>query len=237
MRELIKRKAPTLVELVRWSRRIAERLNPHPPTPAQPMVEIFTEIYQTNYWGSPDSKSGNGSDLSQTEALRRKVPAALKTLGVRTVLDIPCGDFFWMSHCDLDLERYIGGDIIADLVTSLNKTYGDAQHEFRQLNLTLDPLPNVDLILCRDVLVHFSHADVRRSLRNMKESGSRYLLTTTFVRRDRNADIPTGQWRPLNLQKPPFSLPEPKLIIDEECTEGSGNFADKCLGLWELRDV
>jgi len=237
MREFIKRRAPALVDLVRRSRRLAERLHPHPATSARRMTSIFTEIYQANYWGNPESRSGNGSDLDQTAALRRRLPAALKQLGVRTLLDIPCGDFFWMSRCALDLDRYIGGDIIAALVARLNEIYGDDRHEFRRLNLTVDRLPTVELILCRDVLVHFSHADVRRALRNMKESSSRYLLTTTFVGREQNADVPTGQWRPLNLQRPPFSLPEPILLIDEECSEGAGHFADKSLGLWRLRDV
>ena len=42
----------------------------------------------------------------------------------------------------------------------------------------------------------------------------------------------TGDWRPLNLERPPFNLPAPALLLNEGCTEGGDTFADKSLGLW-----
>jgi hypothetical protein len=92
----------------------------------------------------------------------------------------------------------------------------------------------VDLILCRDLLVHLSFHDIKSALSNIFESGSRFVLTTTFPTRDINRDIETGQWRPLNLQRPPFSFPPPIRLITERCTELGGQWADKCLGLWEV---
>ena len=32
---------------------------------------IFTRVYSTDWWGSPESKSGAGSQLSRTELLRK----------------------------------------------------------------------------------------------------------------------------------------------------------------------
>src|SRR5690242_11698377 len=73
----------------------------------------FTEIYQQNGFGGRESVSGPGSDLSQTAAVREALPALLKEIGARTLLDAPCGDYFWMKEARLDLERYIGADIVA----------------------------------------------------------------------------------------------------------------------------
>jgi hypothetical protein len=46
-----------------------------------------------------------------------------------------------------------------------------------------------------------------------------------------------GQFRPLNLEAPPMSLPAPMLMINEGCTEGDGKYQDKSLGLWRMLDI
>lgn len=81
-------------------------------------------------------------------------------------------------------------------------------------------------MLCRDCLVHLSFVDIVRALNNIKRSGISYLLTTTFPDCDRNEDTVTGDWRVLNLERPPFSF-----------TEGGREFRDKSLGLWLVRDL
>ena len=112
------------------------------------------------------------------------------------MLDIPCGDFFWMQHCTTRLERYVGADVVSSMIGELNERYGNAHRRFEVLDLTEDALPKVDLVLCRDLLVHFSASDIRRAIANLRRSGSTYLLTTTFTGRDHNVDIATsGDWR------------------------------------------
>jgi hypothetical protein len=95
----------------------------------------------------------------------------------------------------------------------------------------------VDVIFCRDALVHFSFSDVFRALDNIISSNSTYLITTTFVDRNKNTDILTGQWRPLNLQAHPFDFPAPIATIDERCTEGDGSWGDKSLGVWRISEL
>ena len=64
------------------------------------------------------------------------------------------------------------------------------------------------------------------------------LLATTFTGRTENLDIATGgDWRPLNLQIPPFSFPPPLRLVNEGCTEGRNMFTDKSLGFWRLADL
>ena len=82
--------------------------------------------------------------------------------------------------------------------------------------------------------MHFSVQDVWTTLDNFRRSGSRYLLTTTFVERDTNTNIRTGSWQPLNLQAAPFHFPSPLALIDERCTHTGGIYRDKRLALWEL---
>lgn len=195
---------------------------------------IFTEAYHGNKWENRDTRSGPGSDLRQTEALRRALPLLIQQLNCKSLLDIPCGDFFWMKFVDIGIE-YIGGDVVDALIRDNQRHYSRHERRFIRLDLLQDTLPKVDLILCRDCLVHFSYQHIFRALANIKSSGSTYLLTTTFLERKKNYDIYTGRWRPLNLRLPPFSFPAPVKLIDEECPWN--DFRDKYLGLWQIDNI
>jgi hypothetical protein len=142
-----------------------------------------------------------------------------------------------MKQVPLENIDYIGGDIVVDLVARNQDRYGSESRRFIRLDLLGDPLPTVDLILCRDCLVHLSYADILRALRNICASGSTMILTTTFPARFENTDIVTGQWRALNLQLEPFNFPEPQFVLMEDSTEGRGAYADKSLGLWRISDI
>ena len=192
----------------------------------------FKHIYETNHWDEAESVSGPGSTLEETEPIRRELPALLAELGASSLLDLPCGDFHWMQHTDLSGVRYIGGDLVGDLIEGNRAEYARDGVEFQKLDLVNDTLPAVDVILCRDCLVHLSFADAQAALSNIVRSGAGWLLATSFPSVTRNDDIVTGQWRPINLTLPPFNLPEPEQVIGENCTESE--FADKNLSLWPV---
>lgn len=197
--------------------------------------KVFTEIYQTNHWKSTESISGAGSEIKQTEVLIKELSLHLKELNIQSVLDIPCGDFNWMKHVDLEEIDYIGADIVEALINSNKEKYKERENlNFRILDLINDPLPKCDMIIVRDCLVHLSYEEISRAIRNIKSSGSKYLLTTTFPEHHRNKDIVTGKWRPLNMQDKPFSYPAPILVINENCTEDGGKYSDKSMALWNI---
>lgn len=198
--------------------------------------ELFTYIFRNNTWGGKVSVSGSGSDTSQTQRVISVLPDLLRHLEISTLLDVPCGDFHWMASVDLGGINYIGGDIVNAMIQN-NKKYERENVVFQKLDIIDDALPTADLILCRDCLVHFCIADIFRTLNNIFQSKSQYLLTTTFTGRGQNYEIQTGQWRPLNLQINPFNFPQPLMTIVEGCTEGDGAFADKTLALWKIGDI
>lgn len=199
--------------------------------------EIFTEIFKTNSWLGKTSVSGSGSDPDQTQHIEVELPKLFRRLTVSTLLDIPCGDFSWMRRVDLSEIKYLGADIVNELISVNATQYGSDNISFTRTNMITDHLPRVDVILCRDGLVHLSFDDIRRALSNICNSGSTYLLTTTFPARNSNEDIKTGSWRPLNLQIAPFNFPTPQWIIVEGCTENDGAFRDKSLALWEINEI
>ncbi|MCW9707132.1 class I SAM-dependent methyltransferase [Fodinibius salsisoli] len=197
------------------------------------MQDTFKEIHQNNHWQGEESLSGEGSSRQQTAKLFTKLPELLRKYNINSMLDLPCGDFSWMQHLDLPVTSYIGADIVPELIADNRVQYANAQRRFTTLDITTDPLPEVDLLLCRDCLVHFSLEHIRKALQNINAHNIDYFLTTTFPLCKTNEDITTGDWRPLNLQVEPFNLPDPQLIITEGCTEGEGLYQDKSLCLWE----
>jgi len=199
--------------------------------------DIFTDIYVGNKFGGKDSVSGPGSDLHQTRIIIDELPAIFVDFNIHTILDIPCGDFHWMSHVSLKNIDYTGADIVMDLVQNNKQKYEKENIHFVKVNLIKDKLPRVDLIVCRDCLVHFSFKDIFLALHNVSNSGSTYFLTTTFTGRQHTHDIAPGQWRTLNLEAAPFMLPPPLITINEECTLDDGAFEDKSLGLWRVADI
>ena len=200
--------------------------------------DIFSEISRNKGWGG-NSLSGMGSDLEQTESVRRHLVPLLEEYGVNSLLDLPCGDFYWMKLVDLGKRRYLGGDLVADLIQANQQIYESEKRRFVVLDLLQDSLPDADLILCRDCLIHLSNGDIFKALKNIKKSQIAYILTTSYPLLKRNTDILTGDFRAINLMMPPFNFPTPLAIIPENTfpeQKDNPNFIRE-LCLWRVADL
>ena len=226
------RPRPPVLAHLRFTERAAELAG-------LPPERLFTEIWKSDLWGAATSRSGLGSEDAATARLRSDLPALLERIGVRTLLDLPCGDFAWMDRLDLKLDRYIGADIVGEIVernTALFATT-DGRVKFCKLNLLSDTLPAADAILCRDCFVHLSFANIGKALANIGKSDLRWLIATTFTEHRDNQDAANGDWRLLNMEAVPFGLPPASMILNEGCTEAGGAYADKSLGVWRVADL
>ena len=197
---------------------------------------VFTRIYVKRRWISGGTLSGAGSTLPETEVIRTELPSLLRVLEVRSMLDIPCGDFNWMRELEFSVT-YIGADIVAPLIEKNQRFFTKPHRKFLVADVIRDNLPEVDLVLCRDCLVHLSNEDAIKAVRNIKRSGAKYLLVTTYPMRKENMDILTGEWRALNLELPPFHFPPPLRVINEKSRADGGKGSDKSLGLWRVVDL
>ena len=207
----------------------------------EPLRDKFAYIFETNLWGAEQSLSGLGSSVDATRDVRAALEQVCREYEIKTLLDLPCGDVSWIHQAKLPIREYIGGDIVPEIIEG-NRARTDLQGlqytvRFEVIDLTRDPLPKADLILCRDCLVHLSFANIRMAFNNIATSGVTYFLTTTFPDHHKNEDVEDGDWRLLNLELPPFSLPKPLAIFNEGCEEENGAFADKSLGLWSIESV
>lgn len=218
LRRIIARRFPRQIERVRaWL---------HGPKYS---ADVFSRIYRRQLWQEPESVSGTGSTFERTVALRAALPGLLTGLGCRSLLDAPCGDSHWMSTLDLQIEEYIGVDIVPELIERNERERGGPARRYLIADLRADELPRADVVLCRDCLIHLPLTDGVRVLRNFKRSGAQWLLVSHYPEVTENVEVVTGDHRQRNLRLPPFNLPEPEWAI----TENPG----RQLALWPFESV
>jgi hypothetical protein len=199
------------------------------------LENVFTSIYDhSTGWGSSESKSGVGSEIKSTQNLRKELIFLFLKYKINSILDVPCGDFNWFSQMDLTDIKYTGGDIVEDLIILNKIKYPN--FEFLSIDITKDFLPKNDLIITRDCFVHLSNNNILKSIDNIKKSGSKFLLTTSFTKFHDNVDIHDGGWREVNLMIEPFNL-KPIYLINEMCFESYPAATDKCMLLFDLKDL
>jgi hypothetical protein len=201
------------------------------------LAERFSFIFEGNLWADPESKSGPGSSLDATRALRSALAPLLRSLGVKVLLDAPCGDFSWMRELDLAGIRYEGVDIVPRLVEINAEKFGGAARRFTLCDITRATPPAADFALCRDCLVHLRFANIASALGHFRRAGVQFLAVTHFLEVSENADIADGDWRPLNFERPPFNFPPPDHVLDEACEEGGGAYRDKTLAVWRMERI
>ena len=195
-------------------------------------ADLFTHHYHRNVWGDNESRSGPGSTLKSTENIRREIPRLIESLGIKRILDAPCGDYNWFRYLERkDDVSYTGGDIVAPLIARNNEQFQNHNTKFVVLDITSDPLPDADLWLCRDCLFHLPTSDVHRVLDRFRKSNIRYFLTSIHPECQENIDILPGEFSLLDLRIPPFNLCEPQLVIEDWIPP----HPVKYLALWERR--
>jgi SAM-dependent methyltransferase len=195
-------------------------------------ADRFRAIYELGAWVHSEgqqSLSGLGSEVGATISIRDALPSLLVRLKCRTLLDVGCGDWSWMRDICLPCN-YLGIDVVPEIIEN-NSRYERAGVVFRVADAIAGPLPEVDVALCREVLFHLSFNDGLRVLANIQHS-ARWLLGTTDTAIWFNSDVPTGDFRRINLQRSPYRLPPPRaLIADDAVAQG------RVLGLWETADL
>ena len=191
--------------------------------------EIFTHIYKKNRW-----ESEKAVDLEIIKTLREELPQLLKKLQAKSILDIPCGDFWWLSSVDLGFLDYTGVDIVEHVIQNDIKQYANEKRRFLKFDILNDVLPKADVVFCKDLFIHLPLEDCLKSIKNIKKSGAKYFVVNTYPSVKENKDIPTGMWRPLNLNIDPFFFPEPEYRI--KIKSMSKALKDE-MGLWEIKNL
>lgn len=174
----------------------------------------FTAIYRANVWSDDESVSGKGSrkDSSSVREALDALNFIAKKYSIKSISDIPCGDFNWIGEFLLQNPEitYHGFDIVRDLIKSNQAKHPDTK--FSCLNIIKETPAASDLIFCKDLLNHLTNEEILKSVRNMVNSGSTYILATNNLNSE-NSELPKIRMatsRPVDLTARPFKFPSPE---------------------------
>ena len=87
----------------------------------------FKRIHRRNFFNGETSLSGRGSDEDQTKVIEDKLPKLFKSLSIKSILDIPCGDQNWIKRLDLSFLDFTGADIVPKIIEINNSNFGSDQ--------------------------------------------------------------------------------------------------------------
>src|SRR5262245_33559038 len=168
-------------------------------------AEVFDYIYASHIWVKG---SGLGSLPQTTETYRKVLLDFLKRENIRSVVDAGCGDWQFSQLIDWTGINYVGIDVSSVALTN-NERYAAPNIKFIVGDIRTLDHPGADLLIMKDVLQHWSNADVLALI--PKFARYRFCLitngTSPAVEAFTNKDIPAGNWRPVDLALPPFSVP------------------------------
>jgi SAM-dependent methyltransferase len=187
--------------------------------------DVFTRIYKNNEWGGEAGQycSGNGSSECHASLYADVVKKFIREKGVTSVVDLGCGDFTVGSKLQMDNIKYIGIDIVEDLIIHNKDAYENTNIFFKCLDIINDELPYADLCLMRQVLQHLSNSQIIAVLKNTKKY--KYIIITEhypspFVQVIPNKDKPHGSDiriidnSAVYLDKSPFNIQGLSLLLE-----------------------
>jgi hypothetical protein len=164
--------------------------------------DIFTPQYT--------ERSGPGSTLAFSEPYRDFVSTFIAAMKIDTVHDLGCGDMTVSGNIDLHGAHYIGADVIEERIHRNELKHPDRLFVAADLRTQI---PCADLVLCKDVIQHWSSDDIMDWLAMMVRAPFRFALITNcnYTSDDWripavNSSIETGSWRPVDLTAKPFSI-------------------------------
>ena len=202
--------------------------------------KVFTSIYKSNHWAQSDnlsgeivSVSGPGSNINQKGFLdlKKNFENIFKKYEIRSILDMPCGDFLWLNEVIKDKNiYYLGIDIVNELISRNNIKYKNEKINFECRDIVeFFPKRQFDLILIRDLFIHLKNSDITKILNNLKSIDFKYLAVNSNTI-EINKDVNIGQHRKINLLIKPFNLKEPMFSIND-------GEADKFIYFYKKEDL
>ena len=200
--------------------RARRRLWPSPMDHSQyerlSVPETFRKIYRNRVWGNNGEPfySGPGSHGAASDLYCAAVSAFIRENGIRSLVDLGCGDFaVGRRIVDATEAQYIGVDVVPELIQYHTQRSQGPRVRFVCANIITDELPVADLCLVRQVLQHLTNQEIATVLRRLARF-PRVLITEdlpldpTSINHDMThgpevrSDFGSGVY----VDQPPFSL-------------------------------
>jgi hypothetical protein len=167
---------------------------------------FFTAAYKEN--------SGNQTPSPEkSKQLRQLLPSLFSSLQLNSVLDCGCGTIGLHTTFQDTGVTYLGTDIVKPLLAHLQTTQSTQNCKFQYMDVFQDPPETADIWIARDLLNVYPDFQHPLFFQKFLESGSLYLALTSIDMTTENSGGVLGIQRKLNLQAPPYSMPDPLVTL------------------------
>jgi len=130
--------------------------------------------YKTRLW------SGRGSREPYSSIKRKIVQKYVELYKVESILDLGCGDLYWMK--DVDIDSYIGIDISPLVLRQVKKLKPNWDFLCMDVSNAHVYIPS-DLVLCLDVLFHLpTLKQYQTALANIISNMKKIALVTAITK-------------------------------------------------------
>ena len=185
-------------------------------------------------WVGDDTVCGWGSRMENTLNIRQDLPDICRSIQRGDCVklnDAGCGDLWWWKNLNIPLVDYVGYDMFP------KSSWDELPYDTRQLNLCEQDMRSCDIILCRDVFIHWPNEFILQALERFRKVGT-WLYSTSYTGEyfefDNNDHITDFSMHhsKLNLCSPPFDLGIPRAFTAENYENGHSR---KVMCLWKLK--
>ena len=146
--------------------------------------EIFSQIYKYKLWGDKNDQdfySGPGShDLILSKKYKNAIlnyfNGEIKNM---SFLDLGCGDFKIGQLIYKNTKKYIGIDVVPELIERNKKLYKDENLFFSSFDIIDKKLPHANCVLIREVLQHLTNEEIKNVLKKL--TSFKHIIVTESI--------------------------------------------------------
>lgn len=129
---------------------------------------FFIKAYERNLFGGNLSRSGPGSEGEHVKQKTQIVSDIIEGYDVKSILDIGCGDVFWMRDLFDKVTKYVGVDIVPQVIEDNKAKFPEQEFFCKDMTTEKDLAEfdnQYDLILALDVFHHLMHEEIESLVR------------------------------------------------------------------------
>lgn len=179
--------------------------------------DVMDIIYKNKLWGGGSHDFYSGAGSHSPKIVQPYIACLIEFFGSLdekiTICDLGCGDFNVGNQLVEHSQKYIGVDIVDDLIQRNKELFHKDNLEFHCINIVNENLPEAECVLVRQVLQHLTNDEVAKVLGKLKNY--KYVIITEHVPFGKftpNKDKKTGPGTRLSMNsgidiaQPPFSF-------------------------------
>ncbi len=205
----------------------------------------------SNGWGYCDNETLSGGGSTKSVNIFRNIFLAkfINENNILNIFDI-CGDCNWqqefMKLVNNEATKYFGFDVsnyALNIAKEKNKSNPTMSFSENPINLCETVLSCNDgeksLIIIKEVIQHLPLEYGRKMLRNIKQSGIKYIAITNHAETlfdAKNIDVKIGGFYPNNMFLPPFSFKNPLKDVNDTISGDSNKITHGNLIIFNIQE-